>query len=355
MPQIDITHLTKRFGADAPAVDDVSFTVEDGSFTCILGPSGCGKSTLLRMIAGLERASEGEIAVDGTVVDGPRQGLFTPPETRGVGLVFQSYALWPHMTVEDNIAFGLKVQRMSTQARKARVAEMIETLQIGGLERRYPSQLSGGQQQRVALARTLALAPKVLLLDEPLSNLDAALRLHMRAELARLHREFGTTIVFVTHDQWEAMTLATHIAVVSEGRLQQMGTANDIYDRPAHRFVAEFIGNPQINIFEAGSAMARKLGTDMTVAWRPETVTLADVGLPARVRAVLPTGGSWIVELDLPEHRAPLLMSTNRRPDIAPGQAVTIAPPTELHLFDAGGQRHASDPISHPLEALTQP
>lgn len=348
MPQIDITHLTKRFDTAAPAVDDVSFTVQDGSFTCILGPSGCGKSTLLRMIAGLERASSGRISIDGRCVDG--NGQFTPPEARGVGLVFQSYALWPHMTVADNIAFGLKVQGMDARARKARVAEMIDTLQITGLETRYPSQLSGGQQQRVALARTLALAPKVLLLDEPLSNLDAALRLHMRAELARLHRDFGTTIVFVTHDQWEAMTLATHIAVVNKGRLQQMDTANAIYDRPANRFVAEFIGNPPINMFEAGSPMARTLGTDRAVGWRPEAVSLAADGLPATVRGVLPTGGSWIVELDLPGHPSPLLMSTNQRPALIPGQGVSVARPTALHLFDADGLRHAPAPVSHPAE-----
>ena len=224
MPEIEITALSKSFGK-AAAVQNVSLTVRDGSFTCILGPSGCGKTTLLRMLAGLEEASAGQIRIGGRLVDDPAQGTFVPPEQRGVGLVFQSYALWPHMTVAQNVEFGLRLQRLAAPARRARTEAMLDTLRITELADRYPAQLSGGQQQRVALARTLALAPQVLLLDEPLSNLDASLRLAMRAELARLHREFGTTIVFVTHDQWEAMTLATDIAVLAKGEVQQTGTA----------------------------------------------------------------------------------------------------------------------------------
>ena len=260
MPQIELAHLTKRYNAThPPAVNDVSMQIEDGDFMCILGPSGCGKTTILRMIAGLESLTDGELSVGGRIMDSVVKGQFVSSEKRGIGLVFQSYALWPHMTVADNIEFGLKIQKLPREQRKARVSEMIATLRIDGLEKRYPAQLSGGQQQRVALARTLATSPGILLLDEPLSNLDAALRLSMRAELSRLHREFGTTIVFVTHDQWEAMTLATRIAVMSEGELQQIGTPDDIYQRPANRFVAEFIGNPPINMIPGTLEAAQRL------------------------------------------------------------------------------------------------
>src|SRR5690606_13159164 len=181
-------------------------------------------------------------------------------EKRGMGLVFQSYALWPHLTVEENIAFGLRLRRMARHDRRERVDEVMRALGIEALRQRYPSQLSGGQQQRVALARMLAVNPEVLLLDEPLSNLDARLRLEMRAELKRLHSAFGTTIVFVTHDQWEAMTLADTIAVMNEGVLQQLGTPDEIYERPANRFVAEFVGSPPINIVEFDGA--DELGPD---------------------------------------------------------------------------------------------
>ena len=217
---------------------------------CLLGPSGCGKTTTLRMIAGLEHLSDGEIRVGSRVVDSVGEGVFVPPEKRQMGLVFQSYALWPHLTIERNTDFGLRLRNVPRAEREARVTSVMKTLGIEAYRDRYPSQLSGGQQQRVALARMLAVNPEVLLLDEPLSNLDAALRLEMRAELKRLHREFGTTIVFVTHDQWEAMTLATTIAVMSQGRLQQVGSPNEIYDRPANRFVAQFVGNPPINMID---------------------------------------------------------------------------------------------------------
>ena len=344
MTPITITGLTKHFAkTDAPAVADLSLAVEAGSFTCILGPSGCGKSTLLRMIAGLERSDAGQIALGDRVVDG---SVFVAPERRGVGLVFQSYALWPHLTVFENIAFGLRLQRMNAAARKARVAEMVALLRIEGLEGRYPSQLSGGQQQRVALARTLALEPDVLLLDEPLSNLDAALRLQMREELARLHQISGTTIVLVTHDQWEAMSLSTHIAVMDAGRLQQFGTALDIYDRPANRFVAEFVGSPPINLIPQGSLAVPSLGGGTYESGiRPEAIQIAASGTPARVTELIPTGGSWITKLSLEDGDQTLLMSSASRPAIAPGEAVHITvDPSGIHQFDQAGNRVVPGP-----------
>src|SRR5690606_19424124 len=213
-------------------------------------------TTTLRMIAGLENLSEGELRIGDRVVDSAEKGVFIGPEKRGMGLVFQSYALWPHLTIERNTDFGLRLRKVPKAEREERVARVMKALDIEKYRDRYPSQLSGGQQQRVALARMLAVNPGVLLLDEPLSNLDARLRLEMRAELKRIHAEFGTTIVFVTHDQWEAMTLATSIAVMNEGRLQQIGSPHDIYDRPANRFVAEFVGSPPINLVEIGQGHA---------------------------------------------------------------------------------------------------
>lgn len=358
MFRINLTNVRKSYDDRQPiAVNDVSLKIDTGSFTCILGPSGCGKSTLLRMIAGLERVSAGEISIGQTLVDSPEKRAFVAPEKRQVGLVFQSYALWPHMTVDENIAFGLKVQGIVPAQRRARVAEMLATLRIEGLEDRYPSELSGGQQQRVALARTLALSPGVLLLDEPLSNLDATLRLQMRNELSRLHQELGTTIVFVTHDQWEAMILATHIAVVADGQLQQMGSATEIYNRPANRFVAEFIGYPPINIIEAGSPVAKALFdkiqapsqmdlSTLSFGLRPDAMTLNKTmsaeSIPAVVQAVMPTGGAWITELSLcgAADMVPLVHSTRNLPEWTVGDAVYFRPDLKsLHVFDAEGLR----------------
>ncbi|MEL6683112.1 MAG: ABC transporter ATP-binding protein [Pseudomonadota bacterium] len=348
MSAIEITNVTKQFDTTAePAVNDLSISVEKGSFTCILGPSGCGKSTLLRMIAGLDTISSGQISVSGKVVD-DAMGSFVAPEHRGLGLVFQSYALWPHLTVAENVAFGLRLKRMQAKDRNARVAEMLALLQIDGLEDRYPSQLSGGQQQRVALARTLALKPEVLLLDEPLSNLDATLRLKMREELARLHQTSGTTIILVTHDQWEAMSLSTHIAVMNAGQLQQFGRAMDIYDAPANRFVAEFVGNPPINILPKGSKGAAMLGgqSDLTMGIRPEVIRFSNQGAVAQIEDVIPTGGTWLVRLRLAETNESLLHATSLRPRLTAGQQVFIeALPEGVHQFDQAGNRVAPDVV----------
>lgn len=359
MPDIKLSNLVKRFTRSGdPAVNDVSLQVNDGEFLCILGPSGCGKTTILRMIAGLEQLTEGTIEIGDDVVDSIEQGRFVPPEKRKLGLVFQSYALWPHMTVAENIEFGLRMRQMTAVERRDRVTDVMDKLRIDGLGSRYPSQLSGGQQQRVALARMLAINPGVLLLDEPLSNLDAALRLQMRAELSRLHREFGTTIVFVTHDQWEAMTLANRIAVMSKGQLQQIGTPDDIYGLPANRFVAEFIGNPPINLIQSESAFARILSTDgvaddvsatlasaAEIGIRPEGISLsqeAHKGFPVTLSTVLPTGGAWILELDYNSAEEPtrVYAVTHDSPDWQPGQPLFASIRKDaLHFFTADGQR----------------
>src|ERR1700712_1397871 len=251
MPTIALSGVTKRYlGGTTSAVDDLDLTIDHGDFMCVLGPSGCGKTTTLRMIAGLEQPTAGLISVDDRVLDSVDRGVFIPPERRGMGMVFQSYALWPHMTVRQNTEYGLRLRKVARAERGRRADEVLAVMGIDRYADRYPSELSGGQQQRVALARMLAVNPGGMLLEEPLSNLDARLRLEMRAELKRIHHDFGSTIVFVTHDQWEAMTLATRIAVMFEGRLQQIGTPTDIYDRPRNRFVAEFLGNPPINVVE---------------------------------------------------------------------------------------------------------
>lgn len=361
MPDITLAHVTKNYGGHGqPAVDDLNLTIANGEFMCLLGPSGCGKTTTLRMIAGLEHLSDGEIRIGDRVVDSLGSGTFVPPEQRRLGLVFQSYALWPHMTVERNIDFGLRLRKLPEAERRAKVNDVMEKLRIRDYAKRYPAQLSGGQQQRVALARMLAVNPEILLLDEPLSNLDATLRLEMRAELRRLHEEFGTTIVFVTHDQWEAMTLATTIAVMNGGRLQQVGAPDDIYSRPVNRFVAEFIGNPPINMIELGDTsthggLASRLFSDRplsgatAVGIRPEEITLvpnADavpLGL-LRLESVMPTGGSWIMEFSLGSER--LFHATHLRPTARPGDMVAcFAMPEGLHLFDAKSQRIEANEI----------
>ncbi|MDD4208113.1 ABC transporter ATP-binding protein [Mesotoga sp.] len=250
MPEIILKNLTKTFGS-VNAVDNLDLTIEDRDFVTLLGPSGCGKTTTLRMISGLETPTVGEISIGGRVVFSSEKQINLSPDKRDVGLLFQNYALWPHMTVLQNIAFGLENMKWSKEEIRKRVKEMGDLVKISDLLDRYPSELSGGQQQRVAIARTLAPNPKVLLMDEPLSNLDAKLRMEMRAELKRLHREIESTVVYVTHDQLEAMTLATKVCLLEEGVLQQFAPPLVIYDQPANVFVGDFIGNPSMNFFDA--------------------------------------------------------------------------------------------------------
>lgn len=353
MPSIQLRQLSKTYpGATFPAVKALDLNVTEGEFLCLLGPSGCGKTTILRMIAGIESISGGEIALGDTLVDSVPQGCFVPPEQRHIGLVFQSYALWPHMSVEQNVEFGLKLQKLPAAERHRRCQEVMEKLRIQPFAKRYPAQLSGGQQQRVALARMLAVNPAVLLLDEPLSNLDAALRLEMRNELRRLHQSYGTTIIFVSHDQWEAMTLATRIAVMSEGELQQEGTPNEIYAKPRNRFVAEFIGHPRLNIItfdEDPSPVSVALSQAYPAAnllhccgIRPESLVLSDEpssdSLLMTIESIIPTGGSWIIELACGTQR--LHHSTQVLPHWQVGEYVHCRLPLEaLHFFDAEGGR----------------
>ncbi len=283
---LEIRNLTKRFG-DFEAVRDASISVPDGAFLVLLGPSGCGKTTLLRMLAGLELPAAGQIVFDGQIVSDGDRNWAVDPAKRSSGLVFQSYALWPHMSVRGNVEWPLKVMKMPKADRTIRVAEVLKLLDIDQLADRYPNEISGGQQQRVAIARTIAPKPSVLLFDEPLSNLDAKLRVEMRTELMRLHRATGATTVYVTHDQIEAMTMATHVAVMNDGRVQQFGTPADLVNRPETAFVATFVGTPPNNMvpvikngtgYKVGGRHMRLTppADDCLAMYRAEAMTLSD-------------------------------------------------------------------------------
>ncbi|HET7019097.1 MAG TPA: ABC transporter ATP-binding protein [Xanthobacteraceae bacterium] len=243
MASVELRALTKRYG-EVPVVDDVSLTIEHGRLVCLLGPSGCGKTTTLRLIAGFVEPSAGEVRVGGKLVSSPARTL--PPERRNMSMIFQSYALWPHMTVAENVAYGLKLRKVDRATLERKLAAILDTTHLRPLADRYPGELSGGQQQRVALARALIVEPETLLLDEPLSNLDANLREEMRFEVRRLHDEYRYTTIYVTHDQSEAMTTADVIAVMNAGRIEQAGSPEDIYDRPRSEFVARFIGSSNV-------------------------------------------------------------------------------------------------------------
>jgi iron(III) transport system ATP-binding protein len=246
VPRLTLTGLTKAYGK-LTVVDKVDLTLEEGEFVSLLGPSGCGKTTTLRMIAGFVDPTGGTIAVDGNVLSAP--GAVVPPERRGMSMIFQSYAIWPNMTVAQNVAFGLELRKLPREEVKRRVAEMLAVVQLDKLAHRYPAELSGGQQQRVALARAIVVKPSVLLLDEPLSNLDANLREEMRFEIRRLHDEFRITTVYVTHDQAEAMATSDRIAVMNQGRIEQVDAPHLLYTKPRTRFVAGFVG--RTNLLEA--------------------------------------------------------------------------------------------------------
>ncbi|MCI0509745.1 carbohydrate ABC transporter ATP-binding protein (CUT1 family) [Chromohalobacter marismortui] len=244
MASLTLNKLNKSFG-DTHIIKDVDLTIGDGEFVVFVGPSGCGKSTLLRLVAGLESISDGELKIGETLVND------LPPRERGVGMVFQSYALYPHMTVYENMAFGLKLAKTAEQTVRDRVLETARILQLEELLDRKPKALSGGQRQRVAMGRAMAREPRILLFDEPLSNLDASLRVQMRNEIARLHHRLGSTVIYVTHDQVEAMTLADQIVVLNGGHIEQVGSPQELYQRPATRFVAGFIGSPTMNFLPA--------------------------------------------------------------------------------------------------------
>ena len=254
MSRIELKHIDKFYGSNH-VLRDVNLTIEDGDFMTLLGPSGCGKTTTLRVVSGLEKPQNGFIHMDGKEIVNAAEANFAPPSKRNLNLVFQSYALWPHMTVFDNVSFGLKIRKESSDVIAKKVASALERMQIAEYAKRYPTELSGGQQQRVAIARAVASSPKLLLLDEPLSNLDAKLRIDMRAELQRLHKELGTTIIYVTHDQTEALTMSTKIALFKAGELNQVATPAEIYNNPIDLEAADFIGNPRINLIPGKAEM----------------------------------------------------------------------------------------------------
>ncbi len=320
MPEIILENVTKRFD-DFVAVDDLNMKIEDRGFVTLLGPSGCGKTTTLRMIAGLETPTSGRITIDGQPVYDSSKGINLPPNKRDIGFLFQNYALWPHMTVFDNISFGLEMLKWDKASIRKRVDELLALLKIEQFEKRYPAELSGGQQQRVAIARTLAPSPRVLFMDEPLSNLDAKLRQEMRAELKRLHSDTNSTFVYVTHDQLEAMTLSTRVCLMETGVLQQYDPPLTVYNRPANKFVAGFVGNPTMNFIPAeligkeGSVLKLSLlgkeavftaksdiaecGNKVLLGVRPEFLPICDGGpIEGRIYSTLPTGMETTVQVN---------------------------------------------------------
>ncbi len=351
MARVEFERVGKRFlGQAAPAVAELSLDVRDGELLVVLGPSGCGKTTALRMLAGLEEPDEGDIRIAGRSVVG------LEPKDRDVALVFQQYALYPHLSVRENIAYPLKVRRMGKEERRRRVERAAALLGLGRLLDRKPAQLSGGEQQRVALGRAIVREPRAFLMDEPLSNLDAKLRAQMRTEIKGLQRQFGVTTFFVTHDQAEAMTLADRIAVMNGGRLQQLGTPDEVYGRPGNRFVAEFIGSPPMNLLAAARdgdavvaaggwriplpAAAGSLGGGggWIVGLRPEAIRLSFAAEPGacrgRVFLAEPLGSETIVNVRVGEAMVKVRTGPEVRP--APEQAVFLAAePGGVRLFDA--------------------
>ena len=342
MAGVDFVDVRKSFGA-FPVIKGVNIEIEDGEFVILVGPSGCGKSTLLRMLAGLENITAGEIRIGNQVVNR------LPPKDRDIAMVFQNYALYPHMTVADNMAFSLMLASRPKSEIDKRVGVAAEILGLAKLLDRYPRQLSGGQRQRVAIGRALVRKPQVFLFDEPLSNLDAKLRMEMRTELKRLHQMLGTTIVYVTHDQIEAMTLATRIAVMRNGRIEQLGTPEDVYDHPATLYVAGFVGSPPMNVLDGvvtgeglrldGSGQVVALparfkvvtvGQRVKIGVRPEALRLAGDGAEQK---------SLDVEIEVVELTGPELVVTGR----ASGQRVTACLPPRTKLAVGAKQAFAFD------------
>jgi iron(III) transport system ATP-binding protein len=337
---VELRGLTKRYG-NAAVVDDVSLTIEHGHLVCLLGPSGCGKTTTLRLIAGFIEPSEGEIRVGDRLVSSPASSL--PPERRNMSMIFQSYALWPHMTVAENIIYGLKLRKMDRDTIGKKLDAILGTTKLAPLAQRYPGELSGGQQQRVALARALIVEPETLLLDEPLSNLDANLREEMRFEVRRLHDAYRYTTVYVTHDQSEAMTTADLIAVMNAGKVEQAGSPEEIYDKPRSEFVARFIGSSNVikgkgldaaRIDFAGTPLrcsgeVIKTGTPTPVSVRPHDISISAAQrqgenvVPATVVRQVFLGGSrdYMVEV---KDGTPLRVLTGAGENIRQGAAVWL-------------------------------
>ena len=331
MASVTYEHVTKRFG-DTAAVNDLMLEIEDGEFMVLVGPSGCGKSTALRMLAGLERVSDGRILIGDRVVNN------VAPQSRDIAMVFQSYALYPHMTVYDNLAFGLRNQRVPKKEIDRRVRRAVEILDLGPLIKRKPKQLSGGQRQRVALGRAIVREPAAFLMDEPLSNLDAKLRVQTRAEILKLQENLGTTTIYVTHDQVEAMTMGDRIAVMNLGVLQQVGSPEDLYRDPRNVFVAGFIGSPAMNLVPA-SVVDGLGGHDRIVGFRPEHIELGNgrpdvVSFDARVEVVEYLGDEQLVHMTRKD--TPLQAKLPVEENVSGGQDLTFTVPRDkVLLFDA--------------------
>jgi len=351
MSEIKLNSVIKNFGGNSLAVDNLSVIFPSGEFVCLLGPSGCGKTTTLRMIAGLERPDSGEIYCGDKTFFSSNTGEYLKTEKRNLGLMFQSYALWPHMTVFQNIVFGLDMKNKTSLEKEKRFEELEKLFQLKNLKSRYPSELSGGQQQRVALARMLAVNPNLLLLDEPLSNLDSNLRLEMRAELKRLHQSLGCTIIFVTHDQMEAMTLATSIAVMNKGIIEQLAKPMEIYKNPKSLFVAKFVGSPQMNIvnFNDGEELALSLlkktnfekNIVKTLGIRPESIKMVskDKGdINGIIETIQPTGADWIVGLNV-SGKSIFVISSDQPPGIEREKIGLSFKLDGLHVFDNKDQK----------------
>jgi multiple sugar transport system ATP-binding protein len=358
MASVSFQNIEKAFGS-TKVIHGISFDIQDGEFMVLVGPSGCGKSTLLRMLAGLEDINAGTIAIDGKTVND------LDSKDRDIAMVFQSYALYPHMTVRDNMGFSLKLRKAEPAVIKERVSKAAGILNLDPYLDRFPRELSGGQRQRVAMGRAIVRDPKVFLFDEPLSNLDAKLRVAMRAEIKALHQRLKTTTVYVTHDQIEAMTMADRIVVMHDGKIEQIGAPLELYDRPDNLFVAQFIGSPAMNVVNgtlrranghtyveaAGGTrwpVARGPGADgqaVTLGVRPEHLTVTDASgdaVAGEIIVVEPMGAE--TELLIQAGESQVTLTTNGRPNVNPGERIGLAlDPAAIHLFDQKtGQRLAA-------------
>jgi multiple sugar transport system ATP-binding protein len=349
MSTVSFKNVQKTYNKKVKVIHGIDFEIRSGEFVVLVGPSGCGKSTLLRMLAGLEEISDGQICIDGQVIND------LEAKDRDIAMVFQSYALYPHMTVRENMAFSLRLRKADAATTQERVNHAAKILNLDALLDRYPRELSGGQRQRVAMGRAIVRDPKVFLFDEPLSNLDAKLRVAMRAEIKALHQRLKTTTVYVTHDQIEAMTMADRIVVMHDGIVEQIGTPLELFDRPGNLFVAQFIGSPSMNVFqgvvEGGQvqalgtqwplppvAQAPTQGQAVFYGVRPTDLRLAEQGIAAQVIVVEPTGAETELLLSMGEQR--LVVVTHGRTQAKPGDTVHLQfDVAKAHLFDAQTQK----------------